>query len=341
VTEVWFPLLGAALLVSIVLPACALLAKALLALVERTELGGPLQALNLRYVLLISSSFVPLAWFLSAALHQAESGKFVLACLFDHEAASLCFEPGFFALTVLLVMLGCALPALRGLRPARTSSTLDARGLALRIGQLVATRPALKPLAGRVLATDEAGFALGTYGFVEPRVIVGVAFAARLTDDMLAAALGHELEHVRLLDPLRFLLLRIALALNPLGRGLLAPHVACWFAAREATCDREAVLDGAQPLALADAIVRAARPSKREAVALGARDTEVLRFRVGMLLAYAERVPARASERGPGALPWALGVLLLTLFLPHQTGTAALDILHTGTEHTLTYFFWH
>ena len=35
----------------------------------------------------------------------------------------------------------------------------------------------------------------------------------------------------------------------------------------------------------------------------------------------------------------ALALLVLTLLLPHQTGTTALDAVHTGTEHALTYFW--
>jgi hypothetical protein len=31
----------------------------------------------------------------------------------------------------------------------------------------------------------------------------------------------------------------------------------------------------------------------------------------------------------------AFGLLLIALYLPHQTGTAALDLLHTGAEQAL------
>jgi hypothetical protein len=59
VTEATFPLLGTALVVLIVLPAFALLAKAGLLMLERDEVGGPLHGLNLRYVLLTGSSVLP------------------------------------------------------------------------------------------------------------------------------------------------------------------------------------------------------------------------------------------------------------------------------------------
>ena len=337
--EATFPLLGTAFVVLIVLPAFALLAKAGLVMLERDEVGGPLHGLNLRYVLLTGSSVLPLAWLLSAGLHQAETGKSALACLFDHDTAELCFEPGFFALVLAAAVLAASLRVIRKHQGVRSSSSSAASTLLGRVTRIVASDPALACLIRRVVVTDDKGFALGTHGWIKPRVFIGTTFAAGLSDEMLASALGHEAEHVRALDPLRYLLLQLALAVNPFGRFLLEPHVARWQAAREAHCDREAVIHGAAPLPLADAIVRAARPGVREAVALGARDTAVLKFRIGMLLAFAERTPARCCHQGPSAFPVAFVLLLIALLLPHQTGTAALDVLHTGAEHALTYFW--
>jgi len=339
VIEATFPLLGTAFVVLIVLPAFALLAKAGLVMLERDEVGGPLHGLNLRYVLLTGSSVLPLAWLLSAGLHQAETGKSALACLFDHDTAELCFEPGFFALALAAAVLAASLRVLQKHQGVRSSSSGAASALLGRVTRIVASDPALACLLRRVVVTDDKSFALGTHGWIKPRVFIGTTFAAGLSDEMLASALGHEAEHVRALDPLRYLLLQLALAVNPFGRFLIEPHVARWQAAREAHCDREAVIHGAAPLPLADAIVRAARPGAREAVALGARDTAVLKFRIGMLLAFAERTPARCCHQGPSAFPVAFVLLLIALLLPHQTGTAALDALHTGAEHALTYFW--
>lgn len=337
--EATFPLLGTAFVVLIVLPTFALLAKAGLVMLERDEVGGPLHGLNLRYVLLTGSSVLPIAWLLSAGLHQAETAKSALACLFDHDTAGLCFEPGFFALMLAVVVVASSIGVMRKHRGVRVSSTDGARTLLRRVDGIIARDPVLAVLRDRVVVTDDDGFALGTHGLLKPRVFVGIAFAARLSDEMLASALGHEAEHVRALDPLRYLILQLALAVNPFGQFLLEPHAVRWQAAREAHCDREAVILGAAPLPLADAIVRAARPGAREVVALGARDTAVLKFRIGMLLAFSERAPARCCHQGPSAFPVAFVLLLIALLLPHQTGTAALDVLHTGAEHALTYFW--
>lgn len=337
--EAIFPLLGTAFVVLIVLPAFALLAKAGLVMLEHDEVGGPLHRLKLRYVLLTGSSVLPIAWLLSAGLHQAETAKSALVCLFDHGTAELCFESGLFALMLAVVVVASSIGVMRTHRGVRVSSTDAARTLLQRVVRITSSDPVLASLRERVVVTDAHGFALGTHGFLKPRVFVGTAFAARLSDEMLASALGHEAEHVRALDPLRYLILQLALAVNPFGRSLLQPHAARWQAAREAHCDREAVIRGAAPLPLADAIVRAARPGVQEAVALGARDTAVLKFRIGMLLAFAERAPARCCHQGPSAFPVAFVLLLIALLLPHQTGTGALDVLHAGAEHALTYFW--
>jgi Zn-dependent protease with chaperone function len=337
--EAAFPLLGAAFVVLVVLPAFALLAKVALALLERDEAGGPLHGLNLRYLLLTGSSVLPLAWLCSAGLHQVERGESTLACLVGEAPEAHCFEPGFFALTLGLWVLGCSMAVQRRHRRVDAARGVDVAVLHARIEGLLEHQPMLHGLRGRVVVTKAADIALGTRGWAKPQVFVGAAFAARLSDDMLASALAHECEHLRARDPLRYLLLELALAINPLGRFLLEPHAARWYGAREAHCDREAVVHGALPLSLADAIVRAARPSSFETVALGARDTAMLEFRVRMLVAFAERTPDRCCHRGPSPFPMACVLLMLALLLPHQTGTAALDILHTSAEHALLYFW--
>lgn len=337
-TEAAFPILGAAFVLLCVLPACSLVAKGLLWLLERDEVGGALHGLDLRYLLLTGASVLPLAWFLSAGLHQVWSGGSALVCLLDHGATGECAETAFFLLTLVGGSALLATPAWREHVAPPAASRETELALAERLERIFGEHTALRALRGRVRATDAADFAIGTHGLARPRVFVGTAFAARLTDDMLASALGHESEHVRSLDPLRYVLLRATQAVNPLGRFLLAPHVTRWHAAREAHCDREAVIRGSSPLPLAEAILRAARPSVRELVALGARDVVMLTFRVRMLMAFSERPPTRCCDRGPAMAPTVLLLLALTAILPGQVSSAALDTLHAGSEHALHYF---
>jgi hypothetical protein len=338
--EAAFPLLGTAFVLLVVLPIGALVAKGLLALAERSELGGALGGLNLRYLLLTGSSLLPLAWFFSAGLHQAETGKTALACVFDHEQAGRCFEPFFFSALLGVGVLMASFKMLARSEFVSESASRGAHEQAKRIQRLVADCLELQDLGGRIFVTDSEGFTLGVQGLLRPRVFVGAAFAASLTDTMLASALGHEQEHVRSFDPLRYWLLELALAVNPGGRGLLAPHLARWKAAREAHCDRNAVLGGAAPLSLAEAIVRAARPLPTEAVALGTTDTAVLRLRIQLLLAFAERAPQRRPGQVLSVGPLGFALLFSVLLLPHQTNTVPLDVLHSSAERTLTYL-WH
>jgi hypothetical protein len=290
-------------------------------------------------LLLSGSSALPLAWFFSAGLHQVESGESVLACLFVHDAATLCYDSGLFALALGAVVATRSLRVIRGSAGAHAAeaATNVLRG---RLERILESQPVLRPLRGRVVPTGAAGFSIGTFGWFRPRVFVGTSFASRLTDDMLAGALGHEAAHVRSLDPLRYLVLELALAVNPVGRFLLEPHARRWYSAREVHCDREAVIRGCRPLSLADAIVRAARPGALEFVPLGAPDMRALELRIGLLLAFAEQRPARCCRLGPSALPTAGALLLLALLLPHGAGTGALDAVHRGAEHALTYFLW-
>lgn len=339
-TEIVFPFLGTAFIVLVVLPACAVLARIGLSASSRFEARGPLHGLGLRYLILTGSSMLPLAWLFSAALHQAESGRGLLVCLFDHEAAALCFEPTLFIATLALA---CLVPTLREARAARRASVVRSprtAELQVRIARIVADRKELRLLTDRVDVTEDAVDALRTVGLLGRRVVVDASYAEACTDDELADALGHEAEHVRGFDPLRYLLLSLALAVNPFGRGLLERQALGWLAAREAHCDREAVIRGAEPLGLAEALVRAARPSSRPVVALGSGSAALLKLRVDMLLAFDENRPTRCCHRERSSATTVLALVLLMVALPHRTSTTALDLLHVGTEHVL-HLFWN
>jgi beta-lactamase regulating signal transducer with metallopeptidase domain len=269
-------------------------------------------------------------------VHQLESGKSAIACLLDHAGAPHCLEPGAFALALGLAVAAAAFPLLRGRRAPRPASERDAAQLLVRIRRIIDTQPALAALRGRVVVTEDPDVALGTIGWARPRVFIGAKFASSLSDEMLVGAFAHEAEHVRLFDPLRYFLLQLALAANPFGRLLLRGHAARWSAAHEAHCDRHAVLRGSVPLALAQAIVRAARPSSYASAALGPADIEMLKFRVDLLTAFAEYPPEVRRQREGASLAIAFALVALTLMLPHQTGTAPLDALHTSLELPIT-----
>ena len=133
-TEAAFPLLGAAFVLLVVLPLASLLAKGVLSLLERGEAGGALHGLDLRYLLLTGASLLPLAWFVSAGLHQVWSGGSALACLWDHGTPGECTETVFFLLTLVGGVTLLALPALREhVAPPRASVETE-RALQERLG---------------------------------------------------------------------------------------------------------------------------------------------------------------------------------------------------------------
>jgi len=334
VNEAIFPLLGPVLVVALALPVSALAAKAILVALSRFEprTGLPQQS-ALRYAMIVASSAVPLAWFLSAGLHQAESGERLIICAAHGAPGGFNLEAIGFSMVLSALIVGLALPSLlREWGPARASAPSADSSLQLRrIDELLADRPALHALRGMVAVDDTCATPIATAGVVAPRVLVRTSFARTLDDEALCSALHHELEHIRGRDPLRYFLARWALAVNPLGRVLLRDELARWVLARELHCDRAAVVCGASAPALAQALVSAARPPTREPQpALGAAHAEAIRLRVGLLLAYADRRPHPAVQ--PWSLRPAMAFLGVVLALPHHAGTLPLDTIHRASE---------
>ncbi|MDX2054014.1 MAG: hypothetical protein SFV15_16555 [Polyangiaceae bacterium] len=333
--EAAFPLLGTLFVFLVVLPMSALVARFLLDLMDRApRTAGVLRALNARYFLLVGSSLLPLAWLFLSLLRNGASDA-LLVCLFDHDAP-VCSEPGVFAGLLAVGVLAAAWGRLPQTRKCQ-AAPIAATQLMRRISRLVDDTPALRTLNNKLILTDEPGFAVGVQGLFRHKVFIGRAYAGRLSNAALAGALAHEQEHVKAKDPLRYWLLRVALAVNPIGRHLLTAQCKRWLAAREAECDREAVLRGVRPLELAEAILVASRPFPIPTVALGASDIGILKFRVEMLLAFAEQAPSRSGWRGSSVL--LCGLMLATLLLiPQMLGIGALDWFHVTVEQAVTLF---
>jgi len=139
-----------------------------------------------------------------------------------------------------------------------------------------------------------------TAGFLHPRILLSADVVADLDAEQLHAVLAHEFAHVRGRDGLRTLAIRFASA--------LAPHAAFMCQAersydldREILCDDDAVSRGADPIALAEALVYVARlratPRGLPAIG-GAHDTErSLRTRIDLLLSRPECAPPAESPR--------------------------------------------
>src|SRR6478609_4317918 len=150
-SEAAFPVLGAAFVLLVVLPISALLTKLVLVLLERGGSAGALDRLGLRYVLLTGSSALPLAWFMSAGIHQAESTRSAFACLVSHDEAGSCFEPAFFASLLAGGVLLAWLRATWQVRQTPVARSAEGEALSARLECLVERESALFRLRGRVL----------------------------------------------------------------------------------------------------------------------------------------------------------------------------------------------
>jgi len=220
---------------------------------------------------------------------------------------------------------------------ARASDSDSAHAVRTRIDDAIRRCSALSPLRERLVVSDVASSPIATVGIFSPRVIVQTEFARSLDNEALAGALYHELQHVSDWDPLRYFIASWARAVNPLGQWLLRREHARWMLGREADCDRQAVLSGASAVALAHALIVAARPGGSSLnPALGAGHVEAVKLRLGLLLAYADRRPGHCKH-GP-ALRLVMVVLVLVLALPHGGGTEPLDTIHAVSERAVSLF---
>ena len=337
-SELLFPTLGTAVVVLLVLPLCAAISKALLVLLD--GLAGPrlLRWGTVRYLLVVLPSLVPFAWTISAGLHQAESGRSVIGCIFLHDFEELCLEPLLFAAMLSIVALASVAPW--AVRCWRLSSVRgDGSSIqAARVAALIAGTPQIAALHGRVVVTAGGVGGSAALGLWRPIVAMDADFVNQCDDETLVGALSHELEHLRGGDTFRYWLLALSLKLNPVGAWLLKRDAAAWVFRREVQCDRAAVLAGAEPLAVATALLRAASPQDTALAHIGGARAKI-RLRVELLLAYAEKRPA--NEMRAGASVMALVAILAgaASVVPHVGGTNPLDVMHTTVERVASAVF--
>lgn len=100
-----------------------------------------------------------------------------------------------------------------------------------------------------------------THGLIRPRIYVSTGLLKNLTREELRAVLLHEVHHRDTKDPLRFFCLSLIKDL------FFYLPVAAWFvrqkrSQREIEADDEAIVRTGQPLTLAGALVKVARPAR-------------------------------------------------------------------------------
>lgn len=327
-SELAFPFAGIALLFMVVIPALTVLSKVGLSCLRRRS------ALSERgdaaFVLLVAPSVVPIAWFFSAALHQAEPGKALAACVHDHLEPASCSDAIVLAATLGVAVLWAVSSRMRRSRSTAVAKRGDA-GIAARLATICARHPELAVEASRILVLEAAHHAFCTRGILRRRIEVDSGAIAVLDDAAIEGALLHELEHLRAWDPLRFLVATASLALNPMA-SFLRDELREFRMSREIACDRSAVSHGADPLALAEAIVAAASTTKRTGfvACLGESRIESVRVRVQLLLEYVAARPKLTRRTATGVVA-ALACVALLLGLPHAWD-APLEAFHHHVE---------
>jgi len=159
-------------------------------------------------------------------------------------------EPHLWFLSGLAVMVLCAM-AVRWIR--LTDETYRKSREWLRTG----CRIEIPTVSVPVYAIETPESLVAVIGIFCTRVFIGRRALAALTEDELQAAVAHELAHVRSLDNLKQLLLRITRL--PRCFAHLGWVESAWSDSAEFAADRDALRQGGSPLDLASALVKVSR----------------------------------------------------------------------------------
>lgn len=326
--ELVFTLALGLVMLGVAMPTLALLSKGVLRIWRS---NAPLRGALVPYTLLVLPTLLPLLWLAVFSVIPVFGGR-------QGTQTDLLFKlcPG--ALGWLVLGLGiCA--SVIGWRVKKTQSHLQTlrpvpsdHPAWSRLERLSQGNPALQKVCLRLVTG--AHHQVFTRGFSQREVWMSAAFVQQLNDDELKAALLHEVEHFRGHDPLRNALLEACLTLNPLGR-LLRKEASQWHLTREIHCDRQAVIDGASPLSLADALMSVARPCSSRCgcisiAALGGPALRGIDLRVRLLISYLDSPPRNMSIWGQGMV---MAVMFLVTGLPTLlAGPGLFEQLHLFAE---------
>lgn len=212
------------------------------------------------YAALVLPGLIPFIWAMSSAVHGLATGTTLSCCAWLMQSPigwrHLLF--GFVPFVLFAAQLWSFISHYRA-RHGTHQSPGDQSARA-RLRRIVRNDESLRPYARLIRLVDCSGGIFAARGSSQPRIEVASSLVERLDDDALRAALHHEVAHLRHRDPWRFGILAAARVLNPFY-GWLESYASAWRFAREIRCDREATEQGAEPLALADALVTVAKQS--------------------------------------------------------------------------------
>jgi Zn-dependent protease with chaperone function len=340
-SDLLFPLIAWVVLFAGVIPFLTLVATPLIrALGERTfECENPIHSTVLGW-LLIAPALAPIVWTLSALSRQFVRAAGEIECLAHFSTNELCLDPWAFALALAATMASLALNLARAY-PRATTHTNN-QELARHIRHLASEHPALRKVADRIVSVDDAPFAIGCVGIFLPSILVDSTWASARSDEEIVAAMLHERAHLRAADPARQILFVALARINRASRMHRSARAA-FDLSRELACDRFALAQGGNPLALASALVSAARFQPRASlpnfatVRLASPQMNALHARVNALLNVAGDETCRGAAAPPSptlALARICGMILaLGIVVQPWCGERTfLDRMHHSVE---------
>ena len=184
----------------------------------------------------------------------------------------------------------------------------------------------------RQLILVEQSVAAQSVGILRPKILLSRDWVAQIDDDMLKATILHEIAHHQAGDLWMGMILKIGLMLN-IHAQKLQSSISIWIQSREILADKRSVRLGAEPLALAQAIVNAIRWQRSQPVlssyqwGIRGENVSLVKLRLLQLTSYDD-----SSEDSTGWQDlWMLCVLML-LCVPHLLSIDVLDFVHLSIE---------
>lgn len=347
--ELIFPIGALLLLYLILIPLCTIIVHGILWLqksrIDTWEYFGS----DFVFQVLVLPVLLPFVWLLSSGIHLYNL-HFEDAHWFSHHHFS-CLLPHQDSYTdetflILFLLLGAFLFGLSLFQTVQkelknTEVVFDEETQA-RLEQLKLECPPLRKI--QILLVENWSDCAGTAGVLYPKIVLLKSWAQQIDDQVLKAVLLHEAAHVQQKDVLRGALLRLSLKNNIFQR-VLSGTAFQWREAREVYADTQAILWGADPLALADGIVQALRWKKQYLVNIdehnmgfsleGNASFDSLRLRITLLLGFSEtNITAKKSRLHHESQRFIFGGMWLFLFLlPHICSWNFIDIFHYYLEY--------
>ncbi len=325
--ELIFPIAAVLMVFFIIIPALTLVSRHQLGRKRASAKSWADFGSESTFAWIVAPTLLPIMWFVSSAFHQTEATQ--EACIIDHAQATTCDDAIFLVGFLLIgIVLSVAFRTWRE-NPKLDLSYLGEDNRYFRRVESIFNTVNLT-LRARVLIVQNAPEPIFTIGWLRPSIVLDACFLDAADDEMILAALLHEVAHISGFDTFRGFIGRLCLGINPVGY-LLQNDFQHWQSAREVQCDSVAVAKGGKALALAESIICAARFSTHEctlttAANLRGQNAAILKLRLAILFEGPTK-PLRTS--GQVFLVFAL---ISLIFLPHLQSTGLLEHFHFEVE---------